>query len=67
MRATMRKTLAAAIIAGAATLGAASGPARVPVSGQIALPHNYYYRELYLAATDERSLVCRMDAPMGRR
>src|SRR5437762_1699738 len=48
MRATMRKTLAAAIIAGAATLGAADGPARISVLHQIDLPHNYYYRELYL-------------------
>jgi TolB protein len=48
MKAGMRKTLGAAIIAGAATLGAAAGPARVPVLSQIALPHSYYYRELYL-------------------
>src|SRR5437773_8545852 len=48
MRATMRKTLTAAIIAGAATLGAAQGPARTTVLRQIDLPHNYYYRELYL-------------------
>jgi hypothetical protein len=26
----------------------AAGPARTPVLDQIALPHNYYYRELYL-------------------
>src|SRR6185503_15986174 len=39
---------AAAIAAAAAVLGASAGPARVPVLGQIALPHNYYYRELYL-------------------
>ena len=44
----MRKMLVAAISAGAATLGAAAGPARVPVLRQIDLPHNYYYRELYL-------------------
>ena len=30
------------------TLGAAPGPPRVPVLRQIDLPHNYYYRELYL-------------------
>jgi hypothetical protein len=42
------RTLAAAIVAGAAALGAAPGPARVPVLRQIDLPHNYYYRELYL-------------------
>ena len=44
----MRKTLAATLIAGAGTLGAAAGPARVPLLPQIDLPHNYYYRELYL-------------------
>src|SRR3954469_23730289 len=48
MRTSMEKALVAAILAGAATLGAAAPPARVPVLGQIALPHNYYYRELYL-------------------
>ena len=36
------------MIAGAAMLGAAAGPVRVAVLSQIALPHNYYYRELYL-------------------
>src|SRR5262245_29993809 len=41
-----RITLAASILAGAALL--AAGPARTPVLDQIALPHNYYYRELYL-------------------
>src|SRR5215208_2960743 len=35
------------VIAGAATLGAA-GSVRIPVLDQIALPHSYYYRELYL-------------------
>src|SRR5436190_144610 len=44
----MRTTLAATLIAGAGTLAAAAGPARVPVLPQIDLPHNYYYRELYL-------------------
>ena len=42
------KSAAAAIAAAIVLLGAAAGPARVPVLGQIALPHNYYYRELYL-------------------
>jgi Tol biopolymer transport system component len=43
------KTVLAAIVAGAAALGAASGSlTRVPVLGQIDLPHGYYYRELYL-------------------
>jgi TolB protein len=37
----------AAVIAFGAALSTA-GPVRVPVLGQIALPHNYYYRELYL-------------------
>ena len=37
-----------AILTGATALLAGAGPARVPVLGQIALPHNYYYRELYL-------------------
>jgi len=44
----MRKTLVAVMIAGAGTLAVAAVPIRVPVLGQIALPHNYYYRELYL-------------------
>src|SRR3954465_7561423 len=48
MRTSMEKALVAAILAGAATLGAAAPPARVPVLGQISLPHSYYYRELYL-------------------
>jgi hypothetical protein len=39
---------AAALIAAVALVGAAAAPIRVPVLGQIALPHNYYYRELYL-------------------
>src|SRR5262245_31965027 len=43
----MRTTLAAVLVA-AAALAAAPGPARVPVLKQIDLPHNYYYRELYL-------------------
>ena len=44
----IRKTILAAILAGAGTFGAVSGPPRVPVLRQIALPHNYYFRELYL-------------------
>ena len=44
----MWKTLAHAIFACAATLAAVTPPVRVPVLGQIALPHSYYYRELYL-------------------
>jgi TolB protein len=31
-----------------AVIRAPAGPARVPVLSQISLPHNYYYRELYL-------------------
>jgi TolB protein len=41
------RTLLAIAVAGFATL-AAPEPVRVPVLQQIALPHNYYYRELYL-------------------
>src|SRR3954451_21699805 len=48
MRTSMEKALVAAILAGAATLGAAARPARVPPLGQGALPPRYYYRELYL-------------------
>src|SRR3989442_15826009 len=44
----MRKPLVAAIIAGIGTIGVAAGPRRVPVLRQIELPHNYYFRELYL-------------------
>ena len=47
-RGMIRKTILAAILAGAGTFGAVSGPPRVPVLRQIALPHNYYFRELYL-------------------
>ena len=43
----MTKALAPAVIALSVALSAAA-PARVPVLGQIALPHNYYFRELYL-------------------
>ncbi|HEY7058214.1 MAG TPA: CehA/McbA family metallohydrolase [Vicinamibacterales bacterium] len=43
---SIRPALVHALIA--AVTASAAGPARVPVLGQIALPHNYYYRELYL-------------------
>src|SRR6476661_8110602 len=43
-----QKTFLALLIVGAAALAAGAGPARVPVLGQIDLPHNYYFRELYL-------------------
>src|SRR5215213_4377672 len=42
------KWLGAVVVAGVAVATAAAAPTRVPVLGQIALPHNYYYRELYL-------------------
>jgi TolB protein len=44
----IRKTFGAVVIAGAGTLAATAAPSRVPVLRQIDLPHNYYYRELYL-------------------
>src|SRR3954464_6867045 len=44
----MRNALVSTLIAGAGAAPVAAGPARVPVLRQIALPHNYYYRELYL-------------------
>ena len=44
----MRQAVAASFIVGAAVFAAAAAPVRSPVLGQIALPHNYYYRELYL-------------------
>ena len=44
----MRITLVTAVITASAALAGISGPVRQPVLGQIALPHNYYYRELYL-------------------
>jgi len=44
----MWKSVGAVLFGGVAVLTAAAAPARVPVLGQIALPHNYYYRELYL-------------------
>ena len=48
MTAGSRKTLGAAMVAVSATLAVAAAPGRVAVLGQIALPHSYYYRELYL-------------------
>src|ERR671931_1039991 len=75
----MTKTLGvAAIISGAATIGAAGGPARVPVLGQIALPHSYYYRELYLPqltggpssvawSSDGSSLIYSMQGSLWRQ
>src|SRR3982750_1111847 len=48
MSTRMHKALVAAILVGTATLGATADSARVPVLAQIALPHTYYYRELYL-------------------
>ena len=42
------RTLVVTILGAGSALLLAAGPARVPVLGQIALPHNYYYRELYL-------------------
>jgi Tol biopolymer transport system component len=44
----MRIALVTAIVTASASLAGIAGPARQPVLGQIALPHNYYYRELYL-------------------
>ena len=44
----MRYTLVTAIVMASISLAGIAGPARQPVLGQIALPHNYYYRELYL-------------------
>ena len=44
----MRITLVTAIITASAALAGIAGPTRQPVLGQIALPHSYYYRELYL-------------------
>jgi TolB protein len=43
-----RAALVTAIVAVSASLAALPGPTRQPVLGQIALPHSYYYRELYL-------------------
>ena len=44
----MRLTLVTGMIVLSATLGGSLAQVRQPVLGQIALPHNYYYRELYL-------------------
>ena len=44
----MKPTIGAATIAAAALLATAGGPPRLAVLPQIALPHSYYYRELYL-------------------
>jgi TolB protein len=47
-RDTIARALVAIVLAAAGALAAPAGPARVPVLGQIDLPHNYYFRELYL-------------------
>ena len=68
----------AALIAAAALLATAGGPVRLPVLPQIALPHSYYYRELYLpqltsgpsSATwtpDGTALVYSMDGSLWRQ
>src|SRR6185295_7399419 len=44
----VRTALGAVLAAGAVALLAAAAPVRAPVLDQIALPHSYYYRELYL-------------------
>lgn len=73
----MWKTLAPALFACAATLAAAV-PGRVPVLSQIALPHSYYYRELYLPqltsgpssvswSPDARTLVYSMQGSLWRQ
>src|SRR3954452_1740230 len=44
----MRKRIVSVLCLCGAALISAAEPKRLPVLGQIALPHNYYYRELYL-------------------
>src|SRR5262245_17987413 len=44
----MRITVRGALVAAAVAFASAAPPVRVAVLRQIALPHNYYYRELYL-------------------
>jgi TolB protein len=44
----MRLTIVAGAVIASAALAGTTGPGRQPVLGQIALPHSYYYRELYL-------------------
>src|SRR3954471_5064158 len=44
----MRQRLVSVLGLCAAALLSAAEPKRVPVLKQIALPHNYYFRELYL-------------------
>jgi len=44
----MRTMFVAGAFVLSVALAASTGPVRQPVLGQIALPHNYYYRELYL-------------------
>lgn len=44
----MRMIVAVAAFVASAALTVGSGQVRQPVLGQIALPHSYYYRELYL-------------------
>jgi hypothetical protein len=48
MRAKPHPLLVTALLAGGVSALLGEAPARVPVLRQIALPHNYYYRELYL-------------------
>src|SRR4051812_18801221 len=71
------KAAAGAVLAALAVLVTTAAPARVPVLGQIALPHNYYFRELYLpqltsgpsslAWADEQTLIYSMQGSLWRQ
>src|SRR3954469_132176 len=71
------KAAAGAVLAALAVLVTTAAPARVPVLGQIALPHNYYFRELYLpqltsgpsslAWADGRTLIYSMQGSLWRQ
>src|SRR5262249_53395405 len=47
-RGDMRIPVGGALVAAAVAFASAASPVRMAVLPQIALPHNYYYRELYL-------------------
>src|SRR3954469_19178830 len=77
MAAPDMRAAAGAVLAALAVLVTTAAPARVPVLGQIALPHNYYFRELYLpqltsgpsslAWADGQTLIYSMQGSLWRQ
>ena len=74
----MRMMFVAGAVVLSAALATRTGPVRQPVLGQVALPHSYYYRELYLPqltsgpsyvawTSDGTSLVYSMQGSLWRQ